>query len=47
MNEIDFRVWGAKMLMGLKVHHDGFKPVNSLEWQSAVASMEWRLMPTR
>ena len=23
--------------MGPKVHHDGFKPIDSLEWQSAVA----------
>ena len=23
--------------MGLKVHRDGFKPANSLEWWSAVA----------
>jgi hypothetical protein len=22
--------------MGLKVHHDGFKPINHFEWQSAV-----------
>ena len=27
-----------KRLMGLKVHQDGFKHVNSLEWQSVVAS---------
>lgn len=25
-----------KKLMGLKVHHDDFKPSNFLEWQSAV-----------
>ena len=25
-----------KMLMGLKVHQDGFLPINCLEWQSAV-----------
>ena len=24
--------------MGLKVHHDGLEPANSLEWWSAVAS---------
>jgi hypothetical protein len=28
-----------KRLMELKVHQDGFKPVNSLEWWSAVASV--------
>ena len=28
-----------KRLMGLKVHQDGSKPVNSLEWRSVVASM--------
>ena len=26
-----------KRLMGLKVHQDGFKPNNSLEWLSVVA----------
>ena len=26
-----------KRLIRLKVHHDGFKPVNSLEWGSMVA----------
>ena len=38
-NEIDFRVREAKMLMVLKVHWDGFKPVSSLEWRSAIAFM--------
>jgi hypothetical protein len=28
-----------KRLMGLKVHHDGYKPTNSLEWWSAIAFM--------
>ena len=37
--DIDFRIREAKKLMGLKVHLGGFKPANSLEWQSAVASM--------
>ena len=32
--------------MGLKVHRDGFKPDNSLEWRSAVASVRERLMFT-
>lgn len=38
---IIFNIREAKRLMGLIVHHDGFKLVNSLEWQywhSAVAS---------
>ena len=26
--------------MGLKVHHDGFKRTNSLEWRGAVALQE-------
>lgn len=26
-------------LMGLKMHHDDFKPTNSIEWRSVVASM--------
>ena len=30
--------------MGLKLRHDGFKPTNSLEWRSVVASMGWRLI---
>ena len=29
----------TKRLMRLKAHHDGFKPTNSLEWRSAVASV--------
>lgn len=29
----------TKWLMGLKVHCDGFKPVKSLDWRSAVASV--------
>lgn len=36
-NEIDCRVGGAKM--GLKIHSDGVGPTNSLEWQSAIASV--------
>ena len=28
-----------KKLMGQKLYHDGFKPTNSLEWQSAVGPM--------
>jgi hypothetical protein len=28
--------------MGLKVHRDGFKPANSLQWWSVVASMRDR-----
>ena len=30
-NEIDFRAQEAKTSLGLKVHHDGFKSVDSLE----------------
>ena len=26
-----------KRLLGLKVHHDGFKPIDSLEWRSTVS----------
>lgn len=29
----------VKRLMGLKIHQDGSKPTNSLEWLSVVASM--------
>jgi hypothetical protein len=29
--------------MRLRVHHDGFKPVDSLEWRSAIASVIKRL----
>jgi hypothetical protein len=39
MNEINFEVWEAKRLMGVKAHHDAFTPANSLEWGSVVASM--------
>ena len=28
-----------KRLMGLIVHHDGFKPYNSLDWQRAVRNL--------
>ena len=28
-----------KRLMGVKVHHDGFKPISYIEWRSVVASM--------
>jgi hypothetical protein len=35
-NEIDFRVLGAKRLMGLKVPHDGYQPIDSLERQNAL-----------
>jgi len=38
-NGIDFKVREAKRLMGLKVHQDGVKLANSLEWRSAVASV--------
>ena len=38
-NDIGFKVKEVKKLMGLKVHHDDFKPTNSLEWQSVVASV--------
>ena len=37
--EIDFEVREAHMLMGLKIHQDGFKLANSLEQWSAVASL--------
>ena len=30
--------------MGLKVQKEGFKPVNSLEWRSAIAFVQQRLM---
>ena len=29
--------WKPKRLMGLRVHHGGFKLANWLEWRSAVA----------
>ena len=35
-----------KKLMGLKTHHDDFKPSNFLEWPSVVASTQQRLMST-
>ena len=38
-NEMNSRVREAERLMGLKVHQDGVKPPNSLEWRSAVAYM--------
>ena len=34
-----FKVREAKRLMGLKVHRDGFKAADSLEWQNAVACL--------
>ena len=36
-NVIDLKVQEAERQMGLEVHHDGFKPVNFLEWWSVVA----------
>lgn len=39
MNEI-LKSWKPKEMMGLKVHHGGFKPTNSLEWHSAVPFRE-------
>ena len=45
-NEIDIKSKRSKMLMWLKVHEDGFKSVNCLEWQSMVASVWKRLMLT-
>lgn len=36
----------ANELMGLKVHHDGVKLANFLEWWSAIASLKKRLMST-
>jgi hypothetical protein len=37
LNEI--KVWEAKRLMGRKVHHNGFKLVDSLESQYVVVSV--------
>ena len=31
-----FKSKKLKMLMGLKAHHDGYKPTNSLGWWTAV-----------
>ncbi len=43
MNEMKMKLFvksgKLKRLMGLRVHQDGFKAVNSLEWQSEVASV--------
>ena len=38
-NEMKLSLKSPKRLMGLRVHQDGFKAVNSLEWQSEVASV--------
>jgi hypothetical protein len=38
-NEIHFKVWEVEWLMGLKVHEDGVKRANFLQWWSAVASV--------
>jgi hypothetical protein len=38
-NEIDFRVWEAKKLIGLIAYQDGVKWANSMEWHSAIASV--------
>jgi hypothetical protein len=46
-NDIDFKVLEVENANeGLKVHHVGFNPIDSLEWQSAVASVTLRLMST-
>ena len=44
--KMNFRVQGVKMLLKSNVHRDGFKPINFLEWRSAVASARQILMWT-
>ena len=38
-NEIDFEVQEAVKANGIKLYKDSFKPTNSLEWWSVVASV--------
>lgn len=37
--EIDVKILEPIRLIRLKLYHDGFKPTQSLEWWSAVASV--------
>ena len=41
-----FKVWKVEKVNGIKVHQDGFKPINSLKRRSAVTSVRYRLMLT-
>ena len=44
--KLTFKVQEEKRLMGLKVHHDGWKLANSTDWQSLVALVKSKVMST-